>query len=174
MSTRSSVRLRALEPEDWKILYQWENDMKNWPVSQTLAPYSKYVLQEFIKSSNNNVFVDKQLRLMVEKTSTDETIGVLDFFEMDALHKRVGIGILIGESFRHCGYALETLQLAKTLAFETWNVHQIFCHVMHSNQKSLKLFQQAGFTIVGSKKDWIATNEGYEDVYFLQCLNAQN
>ena len=128
--------MRALEPEDWKLLYQWENDMKNWPVSQTLAPYSKYVLQEFIKSSNNNVFVDKQLRLMVEKTSTDETIGVLDFFEMDALHKRVGIGILIGESFRHCGYALETLQLAKTLAFETWNVHQIFCHVMHSRECS--------------------------------------
>lgn len=174
MSAECPVRLRALEPEDWEVLYQWENDMKNWPVSQTLSPYSKYVLQQFIKSSNNDIFVDKQLRLMVEKISTGETVGVLDFFEMDVLHKRVGIGILIGEPFRNCGYASETLQQAKTLAFEVWKVHQIYCHIMQSNQGSLHLFQQAGFTIEGLKKDWVVTHDGYEDVYFLQCLNAQD
>ena len=32
------IRLRALEPEDLECLYQWENDMDLWEVSDTLTP----------------------------------------------------------------------------------------------------------------------------------------
>ena len=34
------IRLRALEPEDLECLYQWENDMDLWEVSDTLTPFS--------------------------------------------------------------------------------------------------------------------------------------
>ena len=38
------IQLRALEPSDLEVLYQWENDINIWKVSQTLAPFSKHVL----------------------------------------------------------------------------------------------------------------------------------
>lgn len=44
-----SVRLRALEPEDIDVLYKWENDTRIWKMSNTVAPFSKYVLRRFIE-----------------------------------------------------------------------------------------------------------------------------
>lgn len=169
----NKVKLRALEPEDWEVLYKWENDTKNWMLSQTSAPYSKYILQKFIESSNNNLFADKQLRLMVEEVQTSKTIGVLDFFDYDSENRRAGIGILIGDEYRRRGFGLATLQAAIQFAFEIEKVHQIYCDVMASNQESLRLFQRAGFSVVGVKKDWLISNCGFEDVYILQCINPK-
>ncbi|MDP4226269.1 MAG: GNAT family N-acetyltransferase, partial [Bacteroidota bacterium] len=38
------VRLRALEPSDVEILYNWENDTSVWQISGTLSPFSKKIL----------------------------------------------------------------------------------------------------------------------------------
>ena len=46
--SNDKVLLRALEPEDVELLYGWENDSDLWQVSNTIAPYSKYVLTQFI------------------------------------------------------------------------------------------------------------------------------
>jgi diamine N-acetyltransferase len=40
--THGNVRLRALEPDDIDLLYDWENNMEIWHVSNTLEPFSKY------------------------------------------------------------------------------------------------------------------------------------
>lgn len=164
------LRLRAMEPEDWELLYRWENDTRNWTVSQTLAPYSKYQLQQFIQNSSNNLFVDKQLRLMVVEKQTGTTVGILDLFRADIMHQRAEVGILIDEPFRGRGYGLETLVMAKTYARHVLKLHQLHCDIMASNTVSLRLFQRAGFSVVGIKKDWLQQKDGYEDVYLLQCL----
>ena len=44
------IRLRALEPEDVNILYKWENDTEIWKVSNTVAPFSKHMLRQFIEN----------------------------------------------------------------------------------------------------------------------------
>ena len=38
------IRLRALEPDDVQVLYKWENDTEVWKVSNTIVPFSKYML----------------------------------------------------------------------------------------------------------------------------------
>jgi diamine N-acetyltransferase len=40
------IRLRALEPEDLEVLYEWENNDSNWIISNTLSPFSKYTLKQ--------------------------------------------------------------------------------------------------------------------------------
>ena len=34
------VKLRAIEPEDVDLIYEWENDFELWNVSETLKPFS--------------------------------------------------------------------------------------------------------------------------------------
>ncbi|WP_227625579.1 hypothetical protein [Geofilum rubicundum] len=41
MIQNDEVLLRAVEPGDVDLLYDWENRMELWPVSNTLAPFSK-------------------------------------------------------------------------------------------------------------------------------------
>ena len=45
------IVLRAVEPEDLEILYRWENSTVLWYHGNTLAPYSKLVLRQYINDS---------------------------------------------------------------------------------------------------------------------------
>ena len=49
------IKLRAMEPEDIEILYRWENDTDIWKVSNTIAPFSKYVLRQFIENQSRDI-----------------------------------------------------------------------------------------------------------------------
>ena len=59
--SNDKVVLRALEPEDVELLYGWENDSDLWQVSNTLAPFSKYVLTQFIESQMQDIYQTRQM-----------------------------------------------------------------------------------------------------------------
>jgi diamine N-acetyltransferase len=165
------VYLRALEPSDLELLYQWENNPDVWSVSQTIAPFSKYTLKEFVRHLSQDIYTAKQLRLMVDEQSSKQTVGIVDLFSIDPLNLRAGIGILIVPDFRRKGYASEALQLIINHAFKRLHLHQLYCNVMVNNEASLRLFARAGFTIAGTKKDWQLTPKGFVDECILQRLN---
>ncbi len=64
-----TVCLRAPEPEDLELLYSWENNPEWWEIGNTLAPYSRYLLKEYIAESHRGIFDLKQLRLMIDLCS---------------------------------------------------------------------------------------------------------
>jgi diamine N-acetyltransferase len=167
------VYLRALEPSDLELLYQWENSPDVWPVSQTLAPFSKYTLKEFMLHLSQDIYTAKQLRLMVDEQGSKQTVGIVDLFDIDPLNLRAGIGILIGPAFRQKGYALEALQLIINHAFKRLYLHQLYCNIMVNNEASLRLFARAGFTTIGTKKEWQLTPQGFVDEYILQRINGE-
>jgi diamine N-acetyltransferase len=41
-----------------------------------------------------------------------------------------------------------------------------------NNTESIELFKKLGFTLVGIKKDWILTDNGYVDEYMFQLINT--
>lgn len=166
-----TIFLRAMEPEDIDILYRYENDPEVWHVSNTYIPFSRHFLSRFIESSQNDIFVDKQLRLMIIQNKTNRCIGTLDFFDFDPMHLRAGIGILIEQSHRGKGFAYEAVMLSADYAFNFLNLHQLFVHVTDDNSKSIKLFEKAGFLRTGIKKDWLCIMNTWKDVYFMQLLN---
>ena len=60
------IQLRALEPEDLNRLYRWENDSSIWSVSGTLMPFSKFILEEFVNQAHQDIYTNKQLRLIID------------------------------------------------------------------------------------------------------------
>ena len=165
------VHLRAVEPTDLPLLYEWENDTDNWEVSHTMEPYSKALLEKFIETSAQGLYGNRQQRLMVVENSTDKAVGAIDIFDFDPQNRRAGIGILVDKRHRHNGYGLEAVELTKKYLFETVKLRQIYCNIMTNNSFSLKLFQKAGFEICGLKKDWIRAKDGWVDEYTLQIIN---
>lgn len=164
------VRLRALEPHDVDVLYRWENDPEVWKVSNTMTPYSKFTLQEFIKTASQDIYASRQLRLMIEDWKGN-TIGTVDLFDFEPFHRRAGIGILIAKEYRHNGYAEEAVKCVCQYLFTVFQLHQVYCNVMADNEISLKLFQSVGFQLSGRQKDWIRSKNSYTDVYILQLIN---
>lgn len=168
------VHLRAPEPDDLQLLYLWENDTENWSVSNTTAPFSKHILQQFIETSSCNLYDNRQMRLMICENSTGRPVGCIDIFDFDPQQLRAGIGILIATDYRQRGYALEALLLTKEYLFRVLHLHQIFCDIMVANEGSIALFEKAGFTHCGCKRDWMRTPDGWSDVLTLQSINENN
>jgi diamine N-acetyltransferase len=105
------IKLRAVEPEDLELLYEWENNSHYWIISNTITPFSKFTLKRYIENSHKNIFETGQLRLMIDHIKTNKSIGTIDLFDFDPFHKRAGLGILIAdESFRRKGYASMALR----------------------------------------------------------------
>ena len=169
-----NINLRALEPEDLELLYEWENNDSNWIISSTISPFSKYILKRYLENSHKNIYETGQLRLMIEHIPDKLTIGTIDIFDFDPFHKRAGLGILIAnEAYRRKGYATMALTCLIEYCFKTLQMHQLYCNILANNCESMDLFKKQGFVQAGQKKDWIKTSEGYFDEYFFQLINTR-
>lgn len=165
------VYLRAVEPEDLDTMYEMENDPSMWDISSFTVPYSRYVLKQYIESSQNDMYADKQLRLMIVRREDNRTLGTIDITDFVPLHSRGAVGIAVHKNYRRQGYASDALGLLCEYAFKFLFVHQLYAHIAVDNEPSVRLFSSCGFTQCGLLKDWIVTAEGHKDVWFMQCIN---
>ena len=175
MMNKMQVKLRALEPGDIDLLYKWENDKQIWQISDTIAPFSKFILQKYLDNSHLDIYQAKQLRLMIDLTEKDncQTVGTIDLFDFNPIHLRAGVGILIGgNEDRNKGVATLALRELIKYAFSILNLHQLYCNIQAENKISLRLFENAGFIIVGTKKEWLKSHDCYKDEVLLQLINT--
>ena len=172
MLQTENIRLRALEPEDIDILYKWENDTRIWKISNTIAPFSKYILRKFIEDQKYDIYETKQLRMIIESLSDQQAVGAIDLFDIDPTNRRAGIGILVYEDRdQGQGYASAALTEMIKYAFQILGLNQLYCNVLSNNLRSLNLFKSKGFTVVGLKMEWVRATDGWLDEYMLQLIN---
>ncbi|CAM1350198.1 GNAT family N-acetyltransferase [Tenacibaculum ascidiaceicola] len=169
--TGTHIKLRALEPEDLEFLFQIENNESFWEVSHTQAPFSKFLLKQYLENAHLDIFEAKQLRLVIDKKSTGKSIGMIDLFDFNPQHKRAGIGILIHPDFQQKGFASEALQLLINYCFTHLHLHQLYANITNNNTNSLHLFEKQNFKQIGIKKDWIFYNGTYKDELLFQLIN---
>jgi diamine N-acetyltransferase len=168
------IRLRAPEPEDLELLYDWENNKSIWVISNTTVPFSKYILKRYIENSHKTIYETGQIRLMIDHIPDKSTIGTIDIFDFDAFHKRAGIGILIADAqYRRKGYASMALKCLIDYCFNTLQLHQLYCNILENNSESMELFGKNGFIRAGIKKDWVKSPEGYLNEHMFQLINPE-
>jgi diamine N-acetyltransferase len=165
------VVLRAVEPSDIDLLYLWENDVSTWYLSNTIIPYSKFLLEEYIANAHLDIYTTKQARFMIEMKDSKIAIGCIDLFDFDPFNNRAGVGILICNEERNKGYATESLELFLRYCFEILLLKQVYCNIISDNDKSINLFKKFNFEIIGLKKKWIRKNNFWLDEYMLQLIN---
>lgn len=167
------INLRAIEPEDIDLIYKWENDRSIWHLSNTISPFSRYLIEQYILNSENDIYSEKQLRLMIDEKENSKirTIGSIDIFDFDPINKRAGLGIFINSSERKKGFASAALTEVIDYCFGKLGLHQLYCNITEDNDASLTLFEKAGFKVSGLKKDWIICNGNYLNEYILQLIN---
>tara|TARA_B100000900_G_C20416521_1_gene649129 strand:+ start:303 stop:818 length:516 start_codon:yes stop_codon:yes gene_type:complete len=169
MLVGENVRLRALEPEDLDLFYKWENDSSIWKISQTYKPFSRYLLKRYLEKAHQDIFTAKQLRLMIEREGV--AIGTIDLFDYEPMHARAGLGIwIVQESNRRQGYAQEALRLIIEYAFFKLQLNQLYCNISANNQASINLFSALDFVLIGVKKKWNKSPNGWEDELIFQLL----
>jgi len=164
-----NIFLRALEPEDINYLFFIENNEKYWSISDSQIPFSRYLLNRYLKNSNMDIYEAKQLRLVITDFQNN-TIGLIDLFDIDFKNNRAGVAIIINEKMRSKGFAKEALELLIQYSKTHLSLHQLYCNILEDNSHSINLFKSVEFKQVGLKKDWIKFDGKYNNELLLQLI----
>ena len=164
-----NIFLRALESEDINYLFSIENNEKYWSISDSQIPFSRYLLNRYLKNSNMDIYEAKQLRLVITNFQ-NITIGLIDLFDIDFKNNRAGVAIIINEKMRSKGFAKEALELLIQYSKTHLSLHQLYCNILEDNSHSINLFKSVEFKQVGLKKDWIKFDGKYKNEMLLQLI----
>lgn len=164
------VILRAMEPEDLDTLYKIENNQELWAVSATNVPYSRFALHEYVETNTNDIYADKQVRLMIDNDA-GETVGIIDLMNFSPQHSRAEVGIVIMKPHRQKGYATAAMEKLVAYARQTLHLHQLFLVTECDNKNCLLLFEKLGFEKTALLKQWLQQKEGvYKDACLMQLF----
>ena len=163
----SYVTLRAMEPEDLELLYQIENDQELWEVGTANVPYSRYALNNYVMCAANDIYTDKQVRLVMENEEK-KVVGLLDILNFDPRHLRAEIGIVVLKEHRGKGYGEQAIQRAIDYGRNFLHIHQLYAIVDATNIPSIQLFKKVGFSQGVNVKEWIFDGCDYHDAFFMQ------
>ncbi|GAA0871613.1 GNAT family N-acetyltransferase [Gangjinia marincola] len=165
------VKLRALEPEDLEYLFSVENDEEFWEISHTNKPFSRKVLQQYLKNDHHDIYVVKQQRFVI-CSYQDDILGFIDLFDFNPKHKRAGVGILlVNKEDRGKGYGKQALTLVLNYCFERLDLHQVYANIAEDNHISRTLFKSCGFKEIGIKKDWNFHQGVYHNELIVQHIH---
>lgn len=164
-----TIVLRPLEPTDLDTLYNWENDSALWVVSDTVAPYSRAALWQYLENYTGDIYSQRQLRLMI--TLADGTpAGTIDFLNFDPLNNRAELGLFIASELRGKGLGRQALELLTAYAREHLGLRQLYVYIALDNTVCLKMFEEYGYRRVGVIQSWVKRGNSYRDVALLQMI----
>ncbi|WP_277044610.1 GNAT family N-acetyltransferase [Prevotella multiformis] len=163
----AGVILRAMEPEDLDMLYHIENDRSLWNIASTNVPYSRYALHNYIADAKNDIYMDGQIRMMIENLA-HEVVGVIDLVDFDPKHQRAELGIIIMKRFRRRGYAQAAISSLIEYARKVLHLRQIYAVVSVSNEVSQRCLASLGFIGDSVLKEWIYCDGHYQDARVMQ------
>jgi len=144
------VSLREIQSADVDELLKWENNPDNWQISDTVAPFSRKQIEDFVNQPQS-LSDNKQQRFMV--CLNNKAIGCIDLFEYDFAASKAGVGILIAEEIeRNKGYASKALNLLINKCRNELNIVYLFCNIYKDNKASIRLFEKCGFQFVDERK----------------------
>ncbi len=165
-----TLRLRPLEEEDLNLLYEWENNSENWQYTDTLMPYSKHTLLEYIRNCKTDFFSQESLKLVIE-LSNGTAVGTFDVFNIDHFSGRAELGVFIDSKFRGCSYATTAYNLFKDYAFNYLGWVNLYSIVSEKNSPMHAVMQRTDFIKLTTLKKWIKHSKGYEDAILYSITN---
>ncbi|MBO7317622.1 MAG: GNAT family N-acetyltransferase [Bacteroidales bacterium] len=164
------IILRAVEPADIDFIFLAENDSRSWKAASTIAPMSRFMIQQYIDSYQADLYQDRQVRLIVTHAHTGERLGIADLYEFDPRNSRAGVGIYIAGAHRSQGYGTSAVEALCRYAQEFIGIHTLYATIGEDNHASLHIFTHCGFTQSGILRDWIKSAQGFTSAILMQRI----
>ena len=148
----SNIVLRAIEPEDLELVYRIENIPDYWHWGPTTVPYSRYALRQYLQETQNDLFADRQVRLVAQCGA--EAVGLADLTDFDPVHQRAQVGICLLPEYQGKRLSLPILLALKDYATRL-HLRQIYAVVSVTNTPAMHLFASASFNHTATLHSWL-------------------
>ncbi len=159
----SIVRLRAVEPGDWEIHHEWDqdNEMQRW-LDRVHIPRSRegtrrWAEQQAIREPENDTF-----HFEVE-TLSGELVGSVNAHDCDRRTGTFEVGIAIRSEHQRKGYAREAIALLLRYYFHELRYQKVNAYIVDVNDPSLRLFERLGFQQEGRLRRLVYTGGRHYD-----------
>lgn len=168
MHCANKVVLRAMEPSDVNLIYDWENDSSEWASSSNYCPISYADIKRFVETSSADIYETRQMRQMVVDAVTGRRVGYVDMFDFDPFNMHGGVGVYIEKCSRNKGYASSAIDIFTNYLFDVLSLVTVIATIREDNKYSEKLFLSNGYQLVGSRKVWIRVGNKWFDEMIYQ------
>lgn len=159
-----TLLLRAVEADDANVMWKVENDSSQWVENCMAAPLSQMMLTDYALSYDADPFRTGQLRLIIERKTDEAVIGIIDLYDISAVHRHAFVGIYIIPEFRNLGFGGKSLILLEKFTFSVLNLIRIGAKIVIDNEESIKLFKKLNFSECGTMPEWIITGDEKKDL----------
>ena len=101
----------------------------------------------------------------------DKLIGSIGLFNVDLVHGRAEMGIMIGDrNFWNRGYGTEATQLLLDFSFNALNLSHIRLGVFSFNPRAIRCYEKVGFKTVGKFTEYIQIAGTRYDMILMEML----
>jgi RimJ/RimL family protein N-acetyltransferase len=158
-----SVRLRAVELEDWKHFLEWDKDIEfSQFTDDLLFPDSGERLKKWISQLAVHEPWKHEFRMMVEDLE-GECVGTINSHTCNARAGTFQYGIYIQSKHQRKGYGTEAIILLLTYFFHELRYQKVNVTIHAFNEGSIKLHRKLGFLEEGRLRRMVYMNSHYSD-----------
>ena len=145
-----AVRLRPLEETDVPLLTRWYGnpDIRHW---LHLSEDSDDMLTEDAhRERYERLRADPARALWRIDTLDGQPIGSLTLFDINRVHGRAELGVMIGEKDRWArGYGTDAIRLALRYAFDHLGLRKVYLITDEDNERGIRCYEKCGFVREG-------------------------
>ena len=159
-----SIRLRALEPEDWEIYAAWNQDddqalrLEAIPFPRSHAAMRRWAEEESLRHPENDRF-----RFVIE-TLAGEAIGDLTTHDCDRRVGTLSDCLNILPTHRRRGYASEAILRLLRYFFRELRYQKATVGIFDFNLPSITLHEHLGFTLEGHLRHMTFSHGHFADL----------
>ena len=171
------VRLRAIEKGDLPFYVKWLNDPEVRRGLSLIMPLSMAEEEEWFANTLKRSPYERPLAIEIQPDPQKDLwvfVGNCGLIEIDWQNRLAEIGIHIGEkSFWNQGFGTKVMRLMLKHGFENLNLHRIWLRVFENNQRALRAYEKAGFTLEGKFREAQFIEGKYVDVMIMSMLQSE-
>jgi RimJ/RimL family protein N-acetyltransferase len=167
------VTLRAIEPADVPLLWQWAQDEETMRFRDYPTPPSSLALAE---KEYADYVLDKSgctLRLAI----TAEDGRLIGDVALRSIDERAGSAIFViaigDKSFWGHGYGSDATRCMIKYAFKQLNLHRVTLYVHSFNSRAIRVYEKCGFRREGIIREGQYMDGEYSDILIMGVLRRE-
>ena len=167
------VSLRPFQAKDAKKTLAWRNDLATRFLAM-MHPYpvTREMENDWLRGILNDTS-NRSITFAIETVVGRKLIGSFHLRDIQWIHRRAWLGIVIGDSAeRGKGYGEEAMKLGIDYAFHSLNLNKILLEVLSSNKGAICLYEKLGFKNEGLLEKQYFFDGKFKDVLIFSLFRS--
>lgn len=161
----SRVRLRAVEPSDWEVFYEWnQDDDMTRRLDVVWLPQSREAVRRWAEEQATRRPEGDEFHFVIESLD-GEVVGSISTHACDRRAGTFSYGLNVRPRHRRKGYAAEAITLLLRYYFHELRYQKANATVYSFNEPSILLHEKLGFTREGCLRRMVYTEGQFHDAF---------